>query len=193
MKDNAEPSEEKSLQAMRTITEVSSQLDVPQHVLRFWETRFRHVKPLKRAGGRRYYRTVDITLLTRIRDLLYKEGYTIRGVQKLIQEQGLRQFIGVIDQVPSSLSDNNPQAPSNHQSDHIPSQHPTSIIPSSLSRATPQQALNTNIPSSLKTQNLNEHSKQADNNYRNGLSQIEEKLSLLRQNLLALNNRLELK
>jgi DNA-binding transcriptional MerR regulator len=77
----------KSEAAFRTISEVSSDLDVPQHVLRFWESKFNQIKPLKRGGGRRYYRPEDLQLLKRIRDLLYKDGYTIRGVQKLLREQ----------------------------------------------------------------------------------------------------------
>lgn len=78
----------KSEAAFRTISEVSEDLDVPQHVLRFWESKFPQIKPLKRGGGRRYYRPEDVQLLRRIRDLLYKDGYTIRGVQKLLRDQG---------------------------------------------------------------------------------------------------------
>ncbi|WP_200808551.1 MerR family transcriptional regulator [Tistlia consotensis] len=80
----------KSAGAFRTISEVSEELDVPQHVLRFWETKFAQVRPLKRGGGRRYYRPEDIELLRRIRQLLYGEGYTIKGVQKLLREGGAR-------------------------------------------------------------------------------------------------------
>ena len=80
----------KSDAAFRTISEVSDELDVPQHVLRFWESKFVQVKPLKRGGGRRYYRPDDVTLLRRIRDLLYAEGYTIKGVQKLMREGALK-------------------------------------------------------------------------------------------------------
>jgi DNA-binding transcriptional MerR regulator len=78
----------KSEAAFRTISEVAEDLDVPQHVLRFWESKFPQVKPLKRGGGRRYYRPEDVALLRRIRDLLYSEGYTIKGVQKLLREGG---------------------------------------------------------------------------------------------------------
>ena len=81
---------EKSVDAFRTISEVAEELALPQHVLRFWETRFPQVKPLKRAGGRRYYRPGDVVLLRTIRQLLYEEGFTIKGVQKLIKEQGTR-------------------------------------------------------------------------------------------------------
>jgi len=78
----------KSETAFRTISEVADDLEVPQHVLRFWEGRFPQVRPLKRGGGRRYYRPEDVALLRRIRDLLYREGYTIKGVQKLLKESG---------------------------------------------------------------------------------------------------------
>lgn len=77
----------KSPTAFRTISEVSEELEIPQHVLRFWETRFAQVKPLKRAGGRRYYRPEDVDLLRRIRDLLYRQGFTIRGVQQVLKAE----------------------------------------------------------------------------------------------------------
>ena len=80
----------KSEAAFRTISEVSEELDVPQHVLRFWESKFTQVRPLKRGGGRRYYRPDDVVLLRKIRDLLYAEGYTIKGVQKLLREGSVR-------------------------------------------------------------------------------------------------------
>jgi DNA-binding transcriptional MerR regulator len=81
---------DKAPDAFRTISEVAQELDVPQHVLRFWESRFREIKPMKRGGGRRYYRPNDLDLLRGIRHLLYSEGYTIRGVQRLLREQGPR-------------------------------------------------------------------------------------------------------
>src|SRR6195256_3212907 len=80
----------KSAEAFRTISEVAVELDVPQHVLRFWETRFSQIKPVKRAGGRRYYRPEDVDLLRGIRALLYADGYTIKGVQKVLRARGLR-------------------------------------------------------------------------------------------------------
>jgi len=80
----------KSAEAFRTISEVAVELDVPQHVLRFWESRFAQVKPVKRAGGRRYYRPDDIDLLKGIRALLYSDGFTIKGVQKVLKDRGLR-------------------------------------------------------------------------------------------------------
>jgi DNA-binding transcriptional MerR regulator len=81
---------DKAPDAFRTISEVADELDVPQHVLRFWESRFREIRPMKRGGGRRYYRPDDVALLRGIRHLLYGEGYTIRGVQRLLREQGQR-------------------------------------------------------------------------------------------------------
>jgi len=81
---------QKSPDAFRTISEVADGLDVPQHVLRFWESRFPQVKPIKRAGGRRFYRPEDIDLLRGIRSLLYSDGLTIKGVQKLLKDRGIR-------------------------------------------------------------------------------------------------------
>ena len=80
----------KSDAAFRTISEVAAELNVPQHVLRFWETKFSQVRPLKRGGGRRYYRPEDVVLLKRIRGLLYTDGMTIKGVQKLLRESGTK-------------------------------------------------------------------------------------------------------
>ena len=78
----------KSAAAFRTISEVAIELDVPPHVLRFWETKFSQIRPMKRGGGRRYYRPEDVDLLRRIRELLYDRGYTIKGVQKLLRDGG---------------------------------------------------------------------------------------------------------
>ena len=80
---------DKAPDAFRTISEVAADLDIPQHVLRFWETRFAQIKPMKRSGGRRYYRPDDVDLLKGIRRLLYGEGYTIRGVQRILKEHGI--------------------------------------------------------------------------------------------------------
>jgi DNA-binding transcriptional MerR regulator len=93
----------KAPNAFRTISEVADELHIPQHVLRFWETKFPQVKPLKRGGGRRYYRPDDIALLRRVSDLLYIQGYTIKGVQRLLREGGGR------------LSDDIPPAPADEQ------------------------------------------------------------------------------
>jgi len=79
---------DKAPDAFRTISEVADELDIPQHVLRFWESRFPQIRPMKRAGGRRYYRPDDVDLLRGIRHLLYGQGYTIRGVQRILREQG---------------------------------------------------------------------------------------------------------
>lgn len=86
---------EKSPDAFRTISEVAEQLDLPQHVLRFWETRFNQIKPMKRSGGRRYYRPGDVDLLRGIRHLLYEQGYTIKGVQKLFKENGVASVVAL--------------------------------------------------------------------------------------------------
>ena len=80
----------KTPEAFRTISEVADELDVPQHVLRFWESKFTQVKPLKRGGGRRYYRPADVDVLRGVKTLLYSEGYTIRGVQKVFRNEGVR-------------------------------------------------------------------------------------------------------
>lgn len=86
---------DKSPDAFRTISEAADELDLPQHVLRFWETRFATIKPLKRGGGRRYYRPEDVLLLKGIRRLLYDQGFTIKGVQRILKEQGPRYVIAV--------------------------------------------------------------------------------------------------
>jgi len=88
---------DKAPDAFRTISEVADDLDIPQHVLRFWETRFIQIKPMKRSGGRRYYRPDDVDLLRGIRRLLYGEGYTIRGVQRILKEHGIKSVQGLID------------------------------------------------------------------------------------------------
>lgn len=80
---------DKSPDAFRTISEVADDLDLPQHVLRFWETRFAQIKPMKRGGGRRYYRPQDVDLIKGIRHMLYDQGYTIKGVQKLLRDRGV--------------------------------------------------------------------------------------------------------
>ena len=86
---------EKSPDAFRTISEAAEELDLPQHVLRFWETRFSTIKPLKRGGGRRYYRPEDVLLLKGIRHLLYDQGFTIKGVQRILKDQGIRYVVGI--------------------------------------------------------------------------------------------------
>jgi DNA-binding transcriptional MerR regulator len=86
---------DKSPDAFRTISEAADELDLPQHVLRFWETRFSTIKPLKRGGGRRYYRPEDVLLLKGIRHLLYDQGFTIKGVQKILKDQGARHVAAI--------------------------------------------------------------------------------------------------
>ncbi len=95
----------KSAQAFRTISEAAEQLNVPQHVLRFWETKFPQLKPLKRAGGRRYYRPEDLALLKRISDLLYTQGYTIKGVQRLLDDGAPELPLSEPPQEESALAD----------------------------------------------------------------------------------------
>lgn len=89
------PAREKAPGAFRTISEVSDELDIPAHVLRFWESKFPHLSPMKRGGGRRYYRPADLALLRGIRRLLYDEGLTIKGLQKLFRERGPRFVVAV--------------------------------------------------------------------------------------------------
>ena len=106
---------EKSPDAYRTIREVADSLDLPQHVLRFWETRFPQIRPLKRAGGRRYYRPDDIERLRVIKRLLYDEGYTIKGVQKLFKEQGVQALSAIalspVEPSPEAALAIEPEAP----------------------------------------------------------------------------------
>ena len=93
MSDQEPPKSRKSEAAFRTISEVAAELNLPQHVLRFWESKFSQVKPLKRGGGRRYYRPEDVVLLKRIRTLLYDDGLTIKGVQKLFRDHSVKTVI----------------------------------------------------------------------------------------------------
>jgi DNA-binding transcriptional MerR regulator len=107
---------EKSPDAFRTISEAADELDLPQHVLRFWETRFSTIKPLKRGGGRRYYRPEDVLLLKGIRHLLYDQGFTIKGVQKILKDQGARAVAaigngGPVEALPPPTPDSADEAP----------------------------------------------------------------------------------
>ena len=104
--DPARAKPKKAPNAFRTISEVADELHIPQHVLRFWETKFPQVKPLKRGGGRRYYRPDDIALLRRISDLLYIQGYTIKGVQRLLREGGGK----LSDDIPPATPDERAEA-----------------------------------------------------------------------------------
>ncbi|MDP9127785.1 MAG: MerR family transcriptional regulator [Pseudomonadota bacterium] len=107
------PADLKSPSAFRTISEVASDLAVPQHVLRFWESKFQQIRPLKRGGGRRYYRPEDVQLIGGIKDLLYNQGFTIRGVQKLLRENGRTSARSMVaePQVPASMMPSSPQQP----------------------------------------------------------------------------------
>jgi DNA-binding transcriptional MerR regulator len=107
----AGPRPVKSAAAFRTISEVAAELDVPQHVLRFWESKFPQVKPLKRGGGRRYYRPDDVVLLRRIRQCLYQEGYTIKGVQRLLREGALKIAVPIVEEAARALAPANDLAP----------------------------------------------------------------------------------
>lgn len=103
----------KAPEAYRTISEAAEAVGVPQHVLRFWETRFPQVRPIKRAGGRRHYRPADLALLRRIRELLHDQGYSIRGVQRLLRTQGVRAVVegraGDPPAAPDNAADRPPQ------------------------------------------------------------------------------------
>jgi DNA-binding transcriptional MerR regulator len=113
------PRPKKAPTAFRTISEVADELHIPQHVLRFWETKFAQVRPLKRGGGRRYYRPDDIALLRRVSELLYIQGYTIKGVQRLLRENGGR----LTDDLP-------PPSPDDREDEEAP--------PSSIARRDPE-------------------------------------------------------
>ena len=99
---------EKAASAFRTISEVAEALDTPAHVLRFWESKFSQIKPMKRGGGRRYYRPEDVALLRGIRELLYEDGLTIKGVQKVLRERGQKHVAGLADEAPAAAA---PEAP----------------------------------------------------------------------------------
>jgi DNA-binding transcriptional MerR regulator len=116
---------EKSPEAYRTIREVADALDLPQHVLRFWETRFPQIRPLKRAGGRRYYRPDDIERLKLIKRLLYDEGYTIKGVQKLFKEQGVQALSVVAVSAEASSAEEHSAAEPQARSEVLPEVHAT--------------------------------------------------------------------
>ena len=124
--DSAPSRARKSPSAFRTISEVATDLDVPQHVLRFWETKFPQLKPLKRGGGRRYYRPEDVLLLQRVRDLLYRDGYTIKGVQRLLRDGTRETKAG--EAKPATLAAPEPGSSDEavHDEDAVPSETPAS-------------------------------------------------------------------
>ena len=135
----------KSADAFRTISEVAQDLDLPQHVLRFWETRFSQIKPMKRGGGRRYYRPDDIDLLRGIRHLLYDEGYTIKGAQKILKEQGVRHVIDTVGSEAEATQDAQ-EAPEQQAADPVeigiqePDVQQQNRVPTQVSQQAPQQA-----------------------------------------------------
>ena len=122
----------KAPNAFRTISEVADELHIPQHVLRFWETKFPQVKPLKRGGGRRYYRPDDIALLRRISDLLYIQGYTIKGVQRLLREGGGK----LSDDIPPAAPEEQ-EAAAAERARPIPSEIAPPSIPGLMPERTP--------------------------------------------------------
>jgi DNA-binding transcriptional MerR regulator len=126
----------KSAEAFRTISEVADELNVPQHVLRFWETKFPRIKPLKRGGGRRYYRPEDVALLRRIANLLYIQGYTIKGVQRLLKEGGG----ALLDDIPPASPEEQAEAAAEQVGDppapRSPSVPPQPVQPAPLVSAT---------------------------------------------------------
>jgi DNA-binding transcriptional MerR regulator len=134
----------KSREAFRTISEVATDLNIQQHVLRFWETKFSQVRPLKRGGGRRYYRPEDVEFLKRIRDLLYVEGYTIKGVQKLLRAQGKKAVMQ--DVLPEPQNSNQPsvQKASSLSSAPLIASRPAPVSPASTEHASTQGASSLN-------------------------------------------------
>ncbi len=105
VRDSSDRGGKKSREAFRTISEVAGHLDLPQHVLRFWETKFPQVSPMKRGGGRRYYRPEDVEVLSQIKSLLHDEGYTIKGVQKLLKKPGGISASNIMDKAPDGTVD----------------------------------------------------------------------------------------
>jgi len=145
----------KSPDAFRTISEVAEDLDIPQHVLRFWETRFSQIKPLKRGGGRRYYRPDDVALLKGIRRLLYGEGYTIKGLQRILKEQGPRhvQAIGRGGEIVGIAPAQRPQPVAEPSRAEAPSRAdpPSSHRSGAAEPGFAAQALLSSLPRSQKT------------------------------------------
>jgi DNA-binding transcriptional MerR regulator len=137
----------KSPDAFRTISEAADALDLPQHVLRFWETRFSQIKPMKRSGGRRYYRPTDIALLQGIRHLLYDEGYTIKGVQRILREQGAAHVAGFADKVqPVAAAPSPPIQPQPKPASPIPPAPTRAAQPPAAPQAAPAPAMQPSQP-----------------------------------------------
>ncbi len=139
---------DKAPDAFRTISEVAEDLDIPQHVLRFWETRFPQIKPLKRGGGRRYYRPDDVALIKGIRHLLYGEGYTIKGVQRILKEEGLRHVQTIWMDVSSSQDGAAPPQPGAEHRTVAPVERATVAPPSATAFAVAEESVIEPVPSS---------------------------------------------
>lgn len=118
----------KSAEAFRTIGEVADELQIPKHVLRFWEGRFPQIRPMKRGGGRRYYRPEDMELLRGIRSLLHAEGYTIRGVKKILREHGVDQVKAAAHRVPAAAQAPAQAPPSNRKRGRKPAAKPVPVL-----------------------------------------------------------------
>jgi DNA-binding transcriptional MerR regulator len=130
---------DKAPDAYRTISEVGEDLDIAQHVLRFWETRFPQIKPLKRGGGRRYYRPDDVELLKGIRHLLYREGYTIKGVQRILKEQGAK-AVQAVGRAGSLVPGLGPASPEDAFDDFVPQASPQPVYSAPAPSPPPQAA-----------------------------------------------------
>ena len=132
--DDAQLAKEKSPNALRTISEASEILDVPQHVLRFWETKFAQIKPLKRNGGRRFYRPQDLDILQQIKHLLYSQGYTIKGAQKAVADYVLTR-VSMKNEVVEPLM---PSFPPAHGNDNVPEDEPDLLAEIAYALAEPE-------------------------------------------------------
>jgi DNA-binding transcriptional MerR regulator len=143
----------KSAEAFRTIGEVAEELEIPKHVLRFWEGRFPQIRPMKRGGGRRYYRPEDMELLRGIRTLLHAEGYTIRGVQKILREHGIDQVKAAAQRVSAAKISAGATAPAPRKRGRKANAKPVSAASSSPAQATPLPAVEAHR-ASAKTQVL---------------------------------------
>ena len=135
----------KSADAFKTISEVANELDMPQHVLRFWESRFKQIKPLKRGGSRRYYRPDDVRLLSGIRHLLYNEGYTIKGVQRILKEKGVRHVSSASEAVSVPIQDQVESTTAIDVSDFVATPTVSPVAPSSM----PQPSMMSTVTSSV--------------------------------------------
>lgn len=176
--------------AFRTISEAADELDLPQHVLRFWETRFSHIRPLKRGGGRRYYRKDDVDLLRGIKHLLYGQGYTIKGVQRILKSQGVK-FVQNVASNPGSLKtvgESNDHA--HHVADQSGQQEPqiaadhghTPALDHNSAGVTPASTTATATPFSYKAMSPSPHiSEDGRRRLRAALSELMEAQRLLLQ------------